>query len=107
MAQNVAVRDARGPSTGSMTERWLAPAIGFVIITGLLGITTKLALRHVRWQEVVAWTAVAYVGVVGVIVITAGVRIGIGPGNGWAALSGLFAAVGLVVFALALRSGPA
>ena len=90
-----------------MSLRWLPPSVAFMIATGLVGITTKLALKHVRWQEVVAWTALAYVCVAGLLSLTSGVRLGLGPGNGWAAVSGLLAVGGIVALSLALRAGSA
>ena len=40
------------------TARWLIPALGFVLFTGLLGVTIKLALRDVEWPMLLLWTGI-------------------------------------------------
>ena len=39
---------------------WLLPALGYVLLVGIAGITTKVALRTIDWQQVVYWVPVVY-----------------------------------------------
>ena len=39
---------------------WIAPALGYVVLVGITGITTKVALRTIEWQQIVYWVPVAY-----------------------------------------------
>jgi bacterial/archaeal transporter family protein len=91
----------------SATSRWLIPALVFVLFTGLLGVTIKLALRHVEWPYILLWTGIVY-SVLAVITLATGhATVSFGPGIGWAAASGLFAAVGLIGSFVALQHAPA
>ncbi len=91
----------------SATGRWLLPALVFVLFTGLLGVTIKLALRHVEWPYILLWTGIVY-SVLAVITLATGhATLSLGPGIGWAALSGLFAAIGLIGSFVALRHADA
>ena len=40
---------------------WILPALGYVVLVGIAGITTKLALRTIAWQQGVYWVPVAYI----------------------------------------------
>jgi transporter family protein len=86
---------------------WLAPAVGFVLLEGSLGITTKLALRGIGWQEMILWAAGVYAAVAIVLIVAGGFALPLRAGAGWAAISGLFAAGALILFFVALRGGPA
>ncbi len=91
----------------SATSRWLIPALVFVLFTGLLGVTIKLALRHVEWPFILLWTGIVY-SVLAVITLATGhASLSFGPGIGWAAVSGLCAAVGLIGSFVALRHADA
>jgi bacterial/archaeal transporter family protein len=97
-----AVRRAREPVSG-----WLIPSLAYIGLLGGLGVTTKLALRHVSWQEVIIWTAIVYAVIaIGMLALGQG-RVGIGPGTVAAVASGVLASTALVVFYIALRSGDA
>ena len=85
------------------TGRWLIPALGFVLFTGLLGVTIKLALRDVEWPVILLWTGIVYCVLAVVALATGQASLGFGPGVGWAAVSGAFAAAGLVCSFVALR----
>ena len=89
------------------TGRWLLPALGFVLFTGLLGVTIKLALRHVDWPVILLWTGVVYCVLAGLALATGQASLGFGPGVGWAVVSGVFAAAGLVCSFVALRHADA
>lgn len=91
----------------SATSRWLIPALGFVLFTGLLGVTIKLALRNVEWPVLLLWTGIVY-SVLAISVLATGVvSVGFGPGVGWAAVCGVFAAAGLICSFVALRHADA
>lgn len=86
---------------------WLAPALGFVLVEGALGITTKLAFGGIDWRQLLLWTALAYAVLAAGLILIGGESLPLGAGAGWAALSGLFAAGGLWVFFVALGRGEA
>jgi bacterial/archaeal transporter family protein len=86
---------------------WLAPALGYLVAVGALGITTKLALRTLSWQELLPWAAMAYlVAAVGMLAAEQ-TRVTAGPGTFWAIASGVLAVGGLVLLYSALSSGDA
>lgn len=90
-----------------MSAEWLLPAIGFVVVEGALGITTKLALRGIAWRQLLLWTAIAYAAIALCLIAVAGEGVPFGTGVGWAVLSGLLASVGLLIFFVALERGDA
>lgn len=89
-----------------MTIRWLIPALLYVVIIGGLGITTKQALRHLRWPDMLIWTMIVYVVAAVAIVLIRGANLGLKVGDGWALASGALAVVGLIALFLALDNGP-
>jgi uncharacterized membrane protein len=89
------------------TTRWLFPALGFVLLTGLLGVTIKLALRNVEWPVLLLWTGIVYFVLAGGALATGQVSLSFGPGVGWAAVSGVCAAAGLICSFVALRHADA
>jgi uncharacterized membrane protein len=89
------------------TTRWLLPALGFLVLTGVLGVTIKLALRHVDWPVILLWTGIVYFVLAGAALLTGHASIGFGPGDAWAATSGVCAALGLICSFIALRHADA
>lgn len=89
------------------TGRWLIPALGFVLVTGLLGVTIKLALRNLDWPVLLLWTGIVYCALAGFALATGRASLGFGPGVGWAVVSGVFAASGLIFSFVALRHADA
>lgn len=82
----------------------MLPTAAFVIANGLLGLTTKLALRSVEWQELVMWSALAY-GVAALVLLA------VGRGSlrwvsdtPWAIVSGILPVIGLAMFFLAINN---
>jgi hypothetical protein len=39
---------------------WVAPTLGYVLVLGAAGVTTKLALRTITWEQLVLWVPLAY-----------------------------------------------
>jgi transporter family protein len=91
----------------SETYRWLAPALGFVALTGVLGVTIKLALRHADWTAILVWTAIVYATIAVGAVFVGNATFYVGPGWAWAMGSGVCAAVGLICSFIALRNADA
>jgi transporter family protein len=86
---------------------WIVPALGYIVVVGAAGVTTKLALRTISWQQLVLWVPIVYgVFAVGFAVFT-GARLPVGAGGGWALLTAVFAASGLILFFVALAHGDA
>jgi transporter family protein len=92
---------------GSQVQRmsgnhWLLPACGFILATGVFGVTAKLALRHVSWTELVIWTTMVY-GVISAVLLATG-KAGIHGGRGglYSLTTGVCASSGLLFAFLAL-----
>jgi bacterial/archaeal transporter family protein len=86
---------------------WIVPSLAYMALLGTLGVTTKLALDHVSWQDVILWTMVAYV-VIGIIMLSTGqASLGFGPGTGAAIASAVLASSALIAFYIALGRGDA
>lgn len=86
--------------------RWFVPSVGYALVLGLLGVTTKVALDDMRWSELFVWVAVAY-AVVAFALVVGGVRPRLSQGAGFAALSGVFASSALLFLFVALEHGDA
>lgn len=103
-----AVARDRDPRTQYLSRMgWLIPSLAYVVLTGALGVTVKLATRHLAWQEVVLWTAIVYAVIAVVMLIGGAVSLRAGQGTVMALLSGVLAAAGLIVFFIALSHGSA
>jgi transporter family protein len=88
-----------------MTAKWLVPTAFYVLALGAIGVTGQLALRSLRWQDLLVWTGIGYV-IVSIVVIARGdANIGLSSGAGWAALSAALAIGGLIAFYLAIGHG--
>jgi transporter family protein len=86
---------------------WVLPAAGYLLLLGALGVTLKLALRDVEWQQVVLWAPILYGAFAVGTAIFAGTRFPLGAGGGWAFASALcLAGAGILIF-VALDRGPA
>ena len=82
---------------------WLVPATGFILSTGLSGIMTKLALRHVPWTAIVTWTTLMYGGVSLGLLAMGRIELPGGVGGLFSAVTGVCAASGLLLTVLTLR----
>lgn len=85
---------------------WFSPAIGYVLTVGALGITGKLALESLTWQQLLPWTLLAYGFAVAVLMLLGKTDWGWHAGTGWAVASAAFAAA-LILLYVALGLGDA
>jgi uncharacterized membrane protein len=86
---------------------WIAPALAYVVLLGAGGVTAKLALRTITWQQLVLWVPIAYLVVAAVLLALGGTSFPLGRGGAWAAVTAVCAAAALVLFFYALTKGPA
>jgi hypothetical protein len=56
------------------------------------GVTAKLALRTISWQQLVLWVPIVYVVCALALAMFAGARLSLGGGGAWAAATALCAA---------------
>ena len=86
---------------------WLLPALAYVLLVGIAGITTKVALRTIEWQQVVYWVPVAYVVLSAILWLVYQKPMVLGTGGAWAIVTAFAAAGGLICFFYALSKGDA
>jgi drug/metabolite transporter (DMT)-like permease len=86
---------------------WIPPAIGYIVILGAGGVTAKLALRTITWEQLVLWVPIAYIVFSALLVIFDGTRFPVGVGSAWAAATAFAASSALILFFYALTKGPA
>jgi bacterial/archaeal transporter family protein len=89
------------------TAMWLVPTIIYIVTLGASGITSKLALDHLDWPDLVLWQTAGYALVVAVILARGHAKIRFNRGSAWAAATAVCAMIGLVSFFIALASGEA
>jgi len=85
--------------------RWLLPTLVSVLALGALGVTSTLALRTLRWPDLILWTGAAYVCVIAVLLALGRTAVRIVPGTGWAVVTAVLAVGGLIALYLALQRG--
>lgn len=86
---------------------WLVPSVGYVLVVGALGVTSKLALDTLSWQQLLPWTLVAYAVAVGALIIIGEADFHWRSGTGWALVSAALAVSALVLLYVALGLGEA
>ena len=86
---------------------WILPALAYVVLLGAGGVTAKLALRTISWQQLVLWVPIAYLVVSAGLLLLGGTRFPLGAGGAWAAATAVCASSALVLFFYALTKGPA
>jgi len=86
---------------------WVPPTIAYILVLGAGGVTAKLALRTISWEQLVLWVPVAYIVFSAVLLIFRGARFPLGVGGGWAAATAFAASSALILFFYALTKGPA
>jgi len=86
---------------------WIAPTLGYILLLGSAGVTAKLALRTIGWQQLLLWVPLLYIAYAVVFVILDGTKFPLGVGGAWAAATAFCASSALVLFFYALTKGPA
>jgi drug/metabolite transporter (DMT)-like permease len=86
---------------------WIPPTLAYVVLLGAGGVTAKLALRTVGWQQLVLWVPLLYVLFAVTFVVANGTKFPFGVGGAWAAATAFCASSALVLFFYALTKGPA
>jgi undecaprenyl phosphate-alpha-L-ara4N flippase subunit ArnE len=86
---------------------WILPALAYIVLLGAGGVTAKLALRTISWQQLVLWVPIAYLVVSAGLMLWGGTRFPLGSGGAWAAATAVCASSALVLFFYALTKGPA
>jgi bacterial/archaeal transporter family protein len=90
-----------------MTARWLVPTIVYVLAVGGLGVTAKLALRSLGWQDLAVWTGIGYVVFSAALLVRGDASLQWGGDTFWAMASAAIAIGGLVALYTALGAGEA
>jgi uncharacterized membrane protein len=86
---------------------WILPTIGYILVLGAAGVTAKLALRTITWEQLVLWVPVAYIVFSFLLLVFKGTTFPLGVGGGWAAATAVAASSALILFFYALTKGPA
>ena len=86
---------------------WLLPTFGYIVLLGATGITARLALRTISWEQMVLWVPIAYAMFALLLIAFRGARFPLGAGGGWAAVTAFCAAGALILFFVALTHGDA
>lgn len=86
---------------------WVLPTLAYVVMLGVMGVTIKLALRTIEWQQLVLWVPIAYACFAVGLVLFGGTRFPTGAGSAWAALTAFLASAGLIALFYALTKGAA
>ena len=90
---------------GRNAAAWLAPCLAYIAVAGVFGITAKLALEEMAWQELMLWTTLAYMAISAVMLIGFRARLRLVREARWGALSGVFIIGTFVTLSLALAAG--
>jgi transporter family protein len=90
-----------------VSAAWLVPTLAYVVTLGALGVTSKLALRTLDWQELVIWSAGAYLLVAVILLTVGGGSIHLETNSWWAALSAFIVVSSLILLYVALGNGEA
>lgn len=86
---------------------WMLPAISFIFLMGASGITTKMALKTISWQQLVYWVPVSYIFFSIVLGVVYRKPVALGVGGAWAIVTAICASAALIVFFVALTRGEA
>jgi transporter family protein len=86
---------------------WLLPALGYVAVVGAVGVTSKLALRTISWQQLLLWVPIVYAAFAIGVAASGRAKLPLGAGGAWAVATAIFAASGLVLLFFALSRGDA
>jgi transporter family protein len=86
---------------------WILPPIGYILTLGAAGVTAKLALRTISWQQLILWVPIAYAVIAFFIVVVRRDGLPLGAGGGWAAATAVGVSSALALFFFALTRGEA
>jgi uncharacterized membrane protein len=86
---------------------WLVFALWYTVAVGGLGVTSALALRNLRWPDLILWSGLGYIVVVVFLLLTRHTSIRITAGSWWAVFSAGLAISSLVALYLGLQHGSA
>jgi drug/metabolite transporter (DMT)-like permease len=92
---------------GLVATGWIPPTLAYVVLLGAAGVTAKLALRTITWQQLILWVPLFYIAFSVVFVVTSDTTFPLGVGGAWAAATAFCASSALVLFLYALTKGPA
>ena len=87
------------------TSSWILPAVGFIVLMGASGVTTKLALNTISWQQLVYWMPLSYAIWVIILALVYKKPMAFGSGGAWAAINAVALSGALILFFLALTKG--
>ena len=90
-----------------MTVRWLVPTLGYIVLVGALGVTSRLARRTLSWQDVVVWSGIGYVVVAGVFLASGQARLRFTTDGRWTMGSAVLTISSLIMLYVALGAGEA
>ncbi|QEC48495.1 EamA family transporter [Baekduia soli] len=90
-----------------MTAKWLIPTVIYILALAGLGITSKYALRELKWHHLIFWSGVGYVVLVIGLLIFGQTSVQWTAGSGWAALGAAAVITALFMFFVALSTGEA
>jgi bacterial/archaeal transporter family protein len=90
-----------------MTARWLVPTLVYVLAVGGIGVTSKVALRSLPWQDLILWTGIGYIAVAAILLARGEAVLRLSAAGAWAAASASLAIGGLVAFYIAIGTGEA
>jgi bacterial/archaeal transporter family protein len=93
--------------TRRLSLSWFVPAAGYVVAIGALGVTSKLALETLTWQQLLPWTLLAYGVTVGLLMAVGQTDWRWHSGTAWAVVTAALAVGSLVLLFVALGLGEA
>ena len=86
---------------------WILPTFGYAFLLGAAGVTSKLALRTISWEQLVLWVPVAYIAFSIALAAGRGAKFPVGVGGARAAVTAVCAAASLILLFFALTKGDA
>jgi uncharacterized membrane protein len=87
---------------------WLPPTLIFTAGLGAIGVTSRLALETLAWQDLIVWATVTYTAAAAVAVVVERARGEVLlRTNGWALVTGVLAVAALATLYIALGEGEA
>lgn len=86
---------------------WLPLTLGYVLALGIVGVTSKLALRTLSWQDLLLVTALVYAATATVLVVSGKAGLRLEPNSWWALVSAVCVVSALVFLYTALGFGEA